>query len=186
MHSSNQTTAEPTRQKTAPQEAEPDNKAVSTGKRVPMRQRAASASPKGLDQLMKEVADYACLQGSKGESDDHKALKKWVRENPVRFGLADDSMVHEEFRFPSGDRADVVFKGTGTTAVVEAELTDFRSLLSGLFQVVKYKALMEAVKELSDDSFTVVGLLVAKKIPRRIREYADRLHVTVYEITDPS
>ena len=146
---------------TTPRKAEPDSRLAQPGRPVSIRSSAASVSPKSLNQLMKEAAGYACLQGNKSESDDHEALKTWVSENPGRLGLDDDFIIREEFRFASGDKADVVFEGTGTAAAVEVELAGDTSLMRGLFQVIKYKALMEATGPLEDDPAIVAGFLVA-------------------------
>ena len=84
---------------------------------------------------------------SEGESREHKALKSFVADHPVTIGAPDSTAPGEtEFLFRSGDRADVLFRASRewTVAEVKSEISTPSDIERGLFQCVKYKALLEA------------------------------------------
>jgi hypothetical protein len=81
-----------------------------------------------------------------GESELHKKLKAYVRDNPSLVGIDSVELSHIEYTFPSGDRVDVAFHiASNHWAVVEIELEGLAETTIGLFQAVKYRALQNAV-----------------------------------------
>ncbi|TET44163.1 hypothetical protein E3J62_11105 [candidate division TA06 bacterium] len=104
--------------------------------------------------------------GPGGEGKEHRRLKKWVAQNPSFLGLgAQDVLKTEEenHRFPSGDLPDIVFVCRNNRyVIVEIETID---TLPGVYQAIKYKALMCAEQNLPLGSRNVEAFLVAYDIP---------------------
>jgi len=83
-----------------------------------------------------------------GESEAHKALKKYVAQNPQAIGLKVNTQVGViEYSLPSGDSLDVSFNGKAVwvAAEVKSAISAEADIARGLFQCVKYRAVMEAV-----------------------------------------
>lgn len=83
-----------------------------------------------------------------GESEDHKALKDYVACNPRVIGLSSNIPVGvTEYRLPSGDSLDVSFnsKAVWVAAEVKSAVSAESDIVRGLFQCVKYRAVMDAV-----------------------------------------
>jgi hypothetical protein len=83
-----------------------------------------------------------------GESDDHKTLKEYVAKHPQVIGLGAMSPIGStEFPLPSGDSLDVSFKWKKlwVAAEVKSSKSTLGDIVRGLFQCVKYRAVMEAV-----------------------------------------
>lgn len=82
-----------------------------------------------------------------GESEAHKALKKYVAQNPIAIGLKANTVGVTEYSLPSGDSLDVSFNGktVWVAAEVKSALSAEADIARGLFQCVKYRAVMEAV-----------------------------------------
>ena len=83
--------------------------------------------------------------GKGGESDDHKALKQYVRNHPEIVGATAGWETIEEYTLPSLDQIDVFFKtATACIAVeVKSEISDIfpADYERGLYQTIKYRAL---------------------------------------------
>ena len=83
-----------------------------------------------------------------GESEAHKALKEYVARNPKAIGLNSNTPVGvTEYPLPSGDSLDVSFesKAVWVSAEVKSAISAETDIVRGLFQCVKYRAVMEAV-----------------------------------------
>ncbi len=90
-------------------------------------------------------------RGGTGESESHRNFKEWVYNNPISLNL--DSKVlplKMEYRFPSQDEIDVVFQNKNTFVGVEvkSKISPEADILRGLFQCVKYDALIQAEQSL--------------------------------------
>ncbi len=83
-----------------------------------------------------------------GESEAHKALKRFIVNNPQLCGAGSTWFSQEEYVLRSGDQIDVIFKSETEWIGVEVKSRISDGLLSdyerGLYQVVKYKAVLEA------------------------------------------
>lgn len=83
-----------------------------------------------------------------GESEAHKALKEYVARNPKVVGLNSNTQVGvTEYPLPSGDSLDVSFSSRTfwVAAEVKSAISAEADIVRGLFQCVKYRAVMEAV-----------------------------------------
>ena len=82
-----------------------------------------------------------------GESEDHKRLKNYIATHPAIVGLRASAAHGDcEHVLPSGDKLDVLFRtGDEWIAVeVKSHISDDADLYRGLFQCIKYQAVLEA------------------------------------------
>src|SRR5690606_9991985 len=129
---------------------------------------AFSLKPAPLD-----VANLLAAAASRGmgggESESHRKLKLRIAGDPKLVGLAGSAgpgLV--EHALPSGDKLDVLFRlGNERIAVeVKSEISDDADLVRGMFQCVKYQAVLEAVLQSKNESANVRTLLAtAKPLP---------------------
>jgi hypothetical protein len=120
-----------------------------------------------------------------GESDLHKALKRFVAENPRIVGLPVRARVGEiEYPLPSGDSVDVYFTyaSVRTAVEVKSHISDHADIIRGLFQCVKYQAVLRAciAAENNDDSADAI-LALEGTLPDNLRSLRNILDVTVIE-----
>lgn len=119
-----------------------------------------------------------------GESISHKNLKEYVASQPELLGLPKDSLSFIEYPFPSGDKVDVAFNfNDNKWIVVEIELEGEIQNFIGLFQVIKYQALLQAVLKTQKLKGEVAGYLIANSIPEKIKNLANILNIKTKEIS---
>lgn len=86
--------------------------------------------------------------GGGGESPFHKALRLWVEANP-ELVLQSYATAETDTEVPllSGDRVDNVFDRKDRIAVIEVKswISNDDDILRGIFQCIKYRAVMEAM-----------------------------------------
>jgi hypothetical protein len=127
-----------------------------------------------------------------GESLHHKALKRHVKENPAIVGADGTWFATEEYALRSGDSVDVFFKRENAWIAVEVKSAISDALIAdyerGLYQVVKYKAVLEAQAKIDCPGAlpTIkVLLLLENRLPRQLLTTAARLGVDVVENIKP-
>lgn len=113
---------------------------------------------KPLDVLpFKELCDYnnrlffgkghsKHLKG--GENLFHKRLKEYIQEHPDKIGILEDITFSAiEHTVLSQDRIDVLIatKNTSYAIEVKSEISNDDDIIRGVFQAVKYKAVLETV-----------------------------------------
>lgn len=103
--------------------------------------------------------------GSEG-SPEHIALREFVANNPSVIGLDCDARGITEYPLKSGDIVDVVFETS--EAVVGVEVKSKRSgtddIERGLYQCIKYLAVLEAEKKVNDKTADISCILVMEGI----------------------
>jgi len=112
-----------------------------------------------------------------GEGERHLALKEFIMQNPSFLGLR-RCKAQDEYPFPSGDRSDIVFDlGKNEYAIVEVKTGDkgLGELACGIYQVIKYQALLCATKGLGKSS--VKCFLVAYDMSEDIVKHASRFGI---------
>ena len=136
----------------------------------------------------KEMAKASSRFGG-GESDDHKKLKEFVAQNPTAIGLPKTMPVGEtERRLPSGDCLDISFQSKKTWVAVEikSRISDQADLVRGIFQCIKYQAILDAV--LLSESKTLdarVLLVLEEKLPPELQPLCNLLGVDVIDGVTP-
>ena len=101
-----------------------------------------------------------------GESDEHRHLKEWARDNPSEIGLPKGFMGTVESNLLSGDRVDVLFTRGEEFAVVEVKscLSSDDDLRRGIYQCVKYREVIRATRIPVDVDVRTI-LLSERKLP---------------------
>ncbi len=83
--------------------------------------------------------------GEGSESEEHKALKRYVRDHPEIVGATTDWESIEEYSLPSLDEIDVLFRNDAACIAVEVKSTICDAFPieyeRGLYQTIKYRAL---------------------------------------------
>src|SRR5262249_50730841 len=98
-----------------------------------------------------------------GESDRHRRLKEFIAQNPQIIGLATTTPEGTlELPLASGDSLDVSFEvgADWTAAEVKPSSSPIPDITRGLFQCVKYRAVMEAVQAASGRERNARAVLV--------------------------
>ncbi|MBU1714312.1 MAG: hypothetical protein KKG70_01705 [Proteobacteria bacterium] len=123
--------------------------------------------------------------GGGGESEEHKNLKKYVLSNPHTLGLPRNIPLGEvEFILPSGDILDVYFQNKKEHIGIEVKstLSDVADLTRGLYQCIKYQAVLEARQAAMGISQNVRTMLVlGGQLPAELLALKNVLGVQVFE-----
>lgn len=123
--------------------------------------------------------------GGESESEAHRALKKRIAADPSLVGVTKRVMSTDvEYRLPTGDEIDVLFRTrTGVISVeVKAHISAEDDIARGVFQCVKYEALLNAVAASDgrrDDVETILAL--GGVLTPEVRSLANTLGVSVLE-----
>ncbi|HLO14498.1 MAG TPA: hypothetical protein VK206_06705 [Anaerolineales bacterium] len=130
-----------------------------------------------IDERGRKYSEIQERNGGSGEGVDHLQLKEFVAAHPEAIGLEKESAVQMEYFFVSGDRADIVF-GTGpdTWAIAEIKNGLPGELEKGIYQIIKYRALLQAEKG-HRGYVQVDPVLVAYAIPSEITRFASRFGI---------
>jgi len=113
------------------------------------------------------------IWGSEG-GPEHRALRDYVAMNPSVIGIHGTIKAHLEYPLESNDRVDVVLESSNYLYAIEvkAQAADDRELSRGLFQTIKYKALLKAEQLLAEEpkrvrSFLVIGGTLSQALRRK-------------------
>ena len=119
------------------------------------------------------------------ESDEHKRLKNYVAQHPKSVGLGKSLAPGKvEFRLPSGDEVDVLFQNARCRIAVEVKshISKEADLKRGLFQCVKYWAILRACRGLEGETYEVNALLAIEgRLPKKLIPVRNTLGVKVIE-----
>ncbi len=120
-----------------------------------------------------------------GESKAHKDLKRWVKENPKAVGIsAQRCDADAEWPIPSGDSLDVFFRTRACWTAIEVKSikSSDGDLMRGIYQCVKYQAVLEALLFIEgNDVYVQVKLALEGGLSAPLRTLSNRLGVTVIE-----
>ena len=127
--------------------------------------------------------------GGTGESNEHRMLKEYISRNPGIVELSNSSVTtHVEYEFPSADTIDVLFqqKSVWTGIEVKSRRSAPEDIVRGLFQCIKYRALIEAtqVSESLSPNARVV-LLLEDPFPSELLWLKHILSVEVVDQVSP-
>lgn len=128
---------------------------------------------------------HAAARFGGGEGEAHRAFKERVASRPDLFGLPKGTPTGQiELSLPSGDRLDVSFEREGLWIAAEVKTAQApeADLVRGLFQCVKYRAVLKAVERVSGGVRDVRAVLVLEgRLPGRLIQLRNMLGVRVYE-----
>lgn len=123
--------------------------------------------------------------GGGGESKEHKEFKEFVSKNPQLIGFPIRiSPGKIEFELPSTDAVDILFaNGSELIGVeVKSRISDRNDIIRGIFQCIKYKALIEAmqiVKQKKPNAKTI--LVLENELPNELISLKNILGVEVID-----
>lgn len=124
--------------------------------------------------------------GQGGESREHRQLKDFIAQNPAAIGLPEKFKFGKtEYVFPSRDSIDVLFTSNDEWVGVEVKSTvsGLEDVERGLYQCVKYQALLRAVIAVSELGVTSRVLLATNgRIPEVLYSIRNTLRVKAVEI----
>lgn len=119
------------------------------------------------------------------EGEAHRRLKEYVAANPRVIGQAQWKVKGIiESRLPSADTIDVLFQTPWKWLAVEVKAANAEpaDLLRGLFQCVKYRALLEAEARVTSKRVEIASVLVLEgKLPDELLAARNTLGVAVFE-----
>lgn len=116
-----------------------------------------------------------------GESQAHLALKQYVSEHPElfkAFGHFEKGAI--EFPLKSGDEVDILFKNADQALAVEIKTDSVApgELTRGIYQCVKYRAVLRAMNSLAGELIHVQAVLVTpQKLPKKHQSALQRLGI---------
>ncbi|MBP6017039.1 MAG: hypothetical protein KA586_09990 [Candidatus Promineofilum sp.] len=128
-------------------------------------------------------------RGKGGEGEAHRRLKEYVAAHPEVVGHADWKVRgRTEYHLPSSDAIDVLFQTPWTWLAVEVKAANAGTadILRGLFQCVKYQALLEAEARVTDRPVAIASVLVLEgALPNELVAAHNTLGITVFEGVSP-
>ncbi len=147
--------------------------------------------PKIPVQSVSRAEILAAKYGAGGESEEHRGIKEYVAANPIVIRLPRATSKGEvEHQFLSGDCMDILFvRGPEWVGVeVKGAHSSENDILRGLFQAVKYQALMEAQQRYEHRELNCrIVIALGGALPRQLRSVRDVLGIEVIErVTAPS
>lgn len=98
-----------------------------------------------------------------GEGEEHKALKKYICQHPECLNYKDVVFAETEHPLPSGDSLDVYFElsdGKHVAIEVKPSIAPDQDIARGIFQCVKYNAVMDALRKIECKGYEIEVLLV--------------------------
>ena len=117
--------------------------------------------------------------GGGGEGVEHRTLKEYLADNPSLFGEGLE-LVDTEYRFGSGDEADILFEdSSGNPVTVEVKPPILSGSDQEVWQAVKYKHL--AAVEYGLPCEEIRSILAAPEIPDDVKAKCEQLGIEPFE-----
>jgi hypothetical protein len=124
---------------------------------------------------------------TEGESPEHSGLVQYVAEHPQSVGLPKATPKGTtEYCLPSGDRPDVVFRTAGRMVAIEVKsrISNNADLERGIYQCVKYRALLRAEQRAMERIPNGAAVLVTERpLPETLHDLAELLQVRVVTVS---
>lgn len=145
--------------------------------------------PATYEDLDKEAEEYNQLMErtggrSGGEQEAHRLLKQFIAAQPHKIGLSALKKPVLEYKLLSGDRCDILLElFDNRAAVIEIKVGQRGELVKGIYQLIKYGALVKAERG-HGDAYPVELYLVAYSIPADICEFAKKFGIHSYAIPE--
>ena len=135
--------------------------------------------------LSPQLVLSAGRRGGSAESDAHKRLKDYIANHPRVVKLNRSLAPGEtEYRLPSGDVPDILFQSKRHHIAVEVKshISDEADLMRGLFQCVKYRAILRARRSLDGGTYVADAILAIEgSLPKELIRVKNTLGVKVIE-----
>lgn len=117
-----------------------------------------------------------------GEGEEHRALKLYIKEHPKSVDYHKVCTSYDEYALPSGDSIDVFFENKREWVGIEVKsrISTKLDIIRGIYQVIKYQAVLDALAKATNPYVNVTTILVVeKKISKTALKLANTLGVTV-------
>lgn len=140
-----------------------------------------------VEPLNSELEQPMNHRGGTAESEAHKRLKHYIAWHPRSVGLNKSLAPGEtEFVLPSGDVVDVLFRSARyhTAIEVKSHISNEADLRRGIFQCVKYRAILRACRSLEGGTSTYGAdaiLAIEGQLPKELISVRNTLGVKVVE-----
>ena len=135
-----------------------------------------------LNPQFEQLTDHP---SSTRESEAHKRFKNYIAHHPGTVGLKKSLAPGEtECKLPSGDTPDVLFQNARCRMAVEVKsyISDEADLKRGIFQCVKYRAILRACRSLEGGTYEADALLAIEgQLPKELIPVRNTLGVKVIE-----
>lgn len=113
---------------------------------------------------VKKLKEKKYVGYGKGEGQEHKSLKEYIVRNPEAVGIKKTVVFAEtEHGLPSGDQLDVYFEFRNKSRMaveVKPSTSPNEDITRGIFQCVKYQAVMDALRTVEYGKYENRTLLV--------------------------
>lgn len=123
--------------------------------------------------------------GSGGEGENHKKLKEYIFNYPEVIGIKDIKEHEMEHILLSGDRLDVFFElndGSKIAVEIKPSTSPDADVLRGLFQCVKYKAILDSEDKVhSKKANNSAILVIGGELSPENRKVQETLGITIKE-----
>lgn len=131
------------------------------------------------------VIDEASKFRGGGESEQHRKLKKYIAEHPEVLQLPASARADTEFRLPSGDSLDVLFRAGDDWTAVEVKSAEslLPDVVRGMFQCVKYQAVIKALQAAQGLTQSARAILVIEgAFPTQLESWKQVLGIEVVDL----
>ena len=116
------------------------------------------------------------------ESEEHQRLKQVIADNPALVDLQPNEKGVQEHPLWSGDRLDVYFKKAAMGVEVKTSNAGYDEIHRGIFQCVKYEAVLRA-QQIHNGQIPTADCLLALggALPEELREVVELFKLRCYE-----
>ena len=137
------------------------------------------------DDLGSRLIESTTHQSRGGEGEEHKQLKAYIADHPEIVGLKKSLGTGEtEVELPSGDTPDVLFQNSKCRVAVEVKsrISNEADLKRGIFQCVKYRAVLKACRSVEIGNYEVNSILAIEgQLTKDLIKIKNTLGVKVFE-----
>lgn len=150
--------------------------------------RATRRPSRSVDAECRDVVSKAATFRGGPETEEHRRLKEHVARSPGMFDLRRGLVGKIEHRLPSGDCVDVFFQnGDDWLAIeVKSRLSPVADIVRGMFQCVKYRAVIEAQQRSCRLPQSVrVVLVLEDALPRSLVSLKNDLSIEIIDRVAP-
>ena len=123
--------------------------------------------------------------GASGEGKEHKSIKEYICSHPESIGIKKVVFAETEHDLLSGDRLDVYFEYNGNKHIaveVKPSTSPEDDITRGIFQCVKYQAVMDAGRVADYGNYNnVVILVIAGIMSAKNKQQANDLAIKYIE-----
>lgn len=132
-----------------------------------------------------EVIQKSQQSGGGGEGEEHIDFKKRVQQHPELFSMGKKVDSTTEYALPSGDSIDVVFQKYDRIVAVEVKSRKscIKDILRGLFQTIKYAAVLDASEKTTETPRRNIKVFLALEasFPPELISIRNTLNISVYD-----